>query len=231
MADDNHRKPPWVMFLSGDEEAKPVAAELIRDAGFDPVDLGGIDDSRRQDSGSALWTNILTHDEATELVARIESGDKAAADQSALRTRVRELAAPFEKFRDHAPDDPAFFLEHLSRSVFEAGINWRVVEAKWDGLQQAFYGFDPAQVAAMPPAEIAAVENDSRVIRNKAKIRATVENAREVLAIIEEYGSIRRYLASFPDARAAAADMRRRFKFLGDTGVWRLLTGASPDIG
>jgi 3-methyladenine DNA glycosylase Tag len=143
---------------------------------------------------------------------------------------VRELAAPFEKLRDHAPDDPAFFLEHLSRSVFEAGINWRVVEAKWDGIRQAFHGFDPAQVAAMQPAEIAAVENDSRVIRNKAKIRATVENAREVLAILDSYGSIRGYLASFPDAGAAAADMRRRFKFLGDTGVWRLLTSASRDI-
>jgi hypothetical protein len=230
MADDNHRKPPWVMFLSGDEQAKPVAAQLIRDAGFDPVDLGGIDDSRLQDPGGAVSLTIVTHDEATALVARIKSGDTAAADRSAARTRVRELTAPFEKLRDHAPDDPAFFLEHLSRSVFEAGISWRVVAAKWDGIREAFHGFDPEQVAAMPPAEIAAVESDSRVIRNKAKIRATVENAREVLAILDEYGSIRGYLASFPDAGAAAADLRRRFKFLGDTGVWRLLTGASRDI-
>jgi 3-methyladenine DNA glycosylase Tag len=83
----------------------------------------------------------------------------------------------------------------------------------------------------MPPAEMTTVEDDSRVIRNKAKIRATVANAREVLAILGEYGGIRGYLASFPDAGAAAADMRRRFKFLGDTGVWRLLTSASRDIG
>jgi len=222
MADDNHRQPPWVVFLSGDDEAKPVVAQLIRDAGFDPVDLGGIDDSRLQDPGSALWLSTLTHDQAAALVARIKSGDPAAADP---------LTAPFEKLRDHAPDDPAFFLEHLSRSVFEAGISRRVVEAKWDGIREAFHGFDPARVAEMPPAEIAAVENDSRVIRNKAKIRATVENAREVLAILDSYGSIRGYLASFPDAAAAGADMRRRFKFLGDTGTWRLLTSASHDIG
>jgi predicted dinucleotide-binding enzyme/3-methyladenine DNA glycosylase Tag len=230
MADDNHREPPWVMFLSGYEKAKPVVAQLIRDAGFDPFDLGGIDDSRLQDSGSALWINILTRDEATALVAQVKSGNTAAADQAALRTRARGLAAPFEKFRDHAPDDPAFFLEHLTRSVFEAGISWRVVEGKWDGIREAFHDFDPAQVAAMPPAEIAAIENDSRVIRNKAKIRATVQNAREVLAILDSCGTIRDYLASFPDASAAAADMRRRFKFLGDTGVWRLLTSASRDI-
>ncbi|MFY9865854.1 MAG: hypothetical protein WAK58_18730, partial [Trebonia sp.] len=66
--------------------------------------------------------------------------------------------------------------------------------------------------------------------RNKAKIRATVQNAREILAILDQYGGIRGYLASFPDASAAATDMRRRFKFLGDTGVWRLLTSASRDI-
>jgi 8-hydroxy-5-deazaflavin:NADPH oxidoreductase len=231
MADGNHRKPPWVMFLSGEEEAKPVVAQLIRDAGFDPFDLGGIDDSRLQDPGGALSLSIVTHDEATALVARIKSGDTAAADESAQRTRARELAAPFEKLRDHAPDDAAFFLEHLSRSVFEAGINWHVVEAKWDGIREAFHGFDPGQVADMTPAEITAVENDARVIRNKAKIRATVQNAREVLAILDQYGSIRGYLASFPDAGAAAADMRRRFKFLGDTGVWRLLTSAARDIG
>ena len=133
-----------------------MVAQLIRDAGFDPVDLGGIDDSRLQDPGSALWLTILMHDEAAALVARVKSGDTAAADQSALRARVRALAAPFEKLRDHAPADPAFLPGHLSRSVFEAGISGRVVEARWDGIREAFHGFDPAQVAAMPPAEIAA---------------------------------------------------------------------------
>jgi predicted dinucleotide-binding enzyme/3-methyladenine DNA glycosylase Tag len=222
MADDNHRKPPWVLFLSGDEEAKPAVAQLIRDAGFDPVDLGGIDDSQLQDPGSSLWTNTLTRDEATALIARIKSGDTTAADP---------LTPPFEKLRDHAPDDPALFLDHLSRSVFEAGIGWRVVESKWDGIGEAFHGFDPAQVAAMTPAEIAATENDARVIRNKAKIRATVQNAREILAVLDSYGSIRAYFASFPDAHAAAADMRRRFKFLGETGMQVLLTSAARDIG
>src|ERR1700750_2353782 len=107
MTDDNHRTPPWVAFLSGGEKAKPVVAQLIRDAGFDPVDLGGIDDSRLQDPDSALSLNILTHDEATALVARVKSGDTPAADQAALRTRARALAAPFEKLRDYAPEDPA----------------------------------------------------------------------------------------------------------------------------
>ena len=101
MADDNHRDPPWVMFLSGDEEAKPVVAQLIRDAGFDPVDLGGIDDSRLQDPGSALWLNILTHDEATALVAQDKvrghgrGRSVGAADAGARAGRaIREAPRP-----------------------------------------------------------------------------------------------------------------------------------------
>jgi 3-methyladenine DNA glycosylase Tag len=212
---------PWALFLSGDETAKPVVAQLIRDAGFDPVDLGGIDDSRLQDPGTALWAYAMSHDEAMALVARIRAGDTAAADP---------LTAPFEKFRDQAPDDAAFFLEHLSRAVSEAGM-WRLVQEKWDSIREAFHGFDPEWVAAMTPAEIAATESDPRAVRNKAKIRATVENAREVLALLDSYGSVGAYFKSFPDAHAASADMRRRFKFLGDSGLWRLLTSAARDIG
>jgi predicted dinucleotide-binding enzyme len=61
MADDNHRQPPWVLFLSGDEQAKPVAAQLIRDAGFDPVDLGGIDDSQLQDRPRERAVDLHPH--------------------------------------------------------------------------------------------------------------------------------------------------------------------------
>ena len=222
MADDNHRKPPWVMFLSGDEEAKPVVAQLIRDAGFDPVRPGW---HRRQPAAGPRQRTVDQHPHSRRGDGA-RRADKvrgtAAADQAALRTRVRELTAPFEKLRDHAPDDPAFFLEHLSRSVFEAGINWRVVEGKWDGIREAFHGFDPAQVAAMPPAEIAAVENDSRVIRNKAKIRATWRTRGKSSPSSTSTAAPRAISRPSRTSGAAAADMRRRFKFLGDTGVWRL---------
>jgi len=222
LADENHRQPSWVLFLSGDETAKPAVAQLIADAGFEPADLGGIDDSRFQEPGSALWNNPLEADEAKTLADRVRAADAAAADP---------LTAPFEKFREHAPDDPAFFFEHLSRAVFQAGMSWRVVSAKWDGIREAFGGFDPGKVASLEPADIARIEGDARVIRNNAKIEATVQNAQEVLAILRTHGSIRAYLASFPDARSAAADLHRRFRFLGDTGVWRLLTSAARDLG
>jgi predicted dinucleotide-binding enzyme len=59
LADENHRLPRWVLFLSGDEQAKPAVVQLIADAGFEPVDLGGIDDSQFQEPGSALWNTAL----------------------------------------------------------------------------------------------------------------------------------------------------------------------------
>ncbi len=108
-------------------------------------------------------------------------------------------------------------------------MSWRVIQAKWDGIRDAFSGFDPVKVAALSPEDIRHLEADSRVIRNTAKIEATVQNARELLDVVREHGSIRGYLASFPDARSAAGDLHRRFRFLGDTGVWRLLTSAASD--
>ena len=222
LADENHRQPRWVLFLSGDETAKPAVVRLITDAGFEPADLGGIDDSQFQEPGSALWNTTLEAGAAKELAGRVRAGDATAADP---------LTAPFDKLRDHAPDDPAFFFEHLSRAVFQAGISWRVIAAKWDGIREAFHGFDPAKVASLQPEDIAQIEADARVIRNTAKIEATVRNAHELLAILHTHGSIRAYLASFPDVHAAAGNLRRRFRFLGDTGVWRLLTSAARDLG
>ncbi|MBV9208916.1 MAG: NAD(P)-binding domain-containing protein, partial [Actinobacteria bacterium] len=149
LAEENHRQPRWVLFLSGEETARLAVAQLIADAGFEPADLGGIDDSQFQEPGSALWNTTLEADEATALTMRVRAGEAAAADP---------LAAPFEKLRDHAPSDPAFFFEHLCRAVFQAGMSWRVVSAKWDGIREAFHGFDPGKVASLQPADIAQIE-------------------------------------------------------------------------
>lgn len=220
LTDENHRQPPWVLFLSGDEKAKQAVAQLIADAGFEAVDLGGIDDSKFQDPGSTLWNNTLEAAQARALAEQARAGHTAATDP---------LTAAFEKLRDHIPEDPAFFFEHLCRAVFQAGMSWRVVQAKWDGIREAFGGFNPAEVASLGPADIAQLAADPLVIRNTAKIKATVANAQELLAILRTHGSIRAYLASFADAHAAAGDLHQRFRFLGDTGVWRLLSTAAQD--
>lgn len=58
---------------------------------------------------------------------------------------------------------------------------WQVAQNNWQGIREAFHCFDPSWVASMTPAELSAIENNPRVIRNKAKIQATVDHAREVL--------------------------------------------------
>jgi hypothetical protein len=72
-------------------------AVLIADAGFEPLDLGGIEDSQYQEPGSALWNSTPEAGDATALAGRIRAGQATAADP---------LTAPFEKLRDHAPGDP-----------------------------------------------------------------------------------------------------------------------------
>ena len=150
MADDNHREPPWVLFLSGDEEAKPAVAQLIRDAGFDPVDLGDLDDSQLQDLGSALWTS--------------GTGDgRGARRADKVRGHGRGRSAgdpPFEKLRDQMTEATTSFLEHRSRSVFEAGT-WQVVQDKRDASAGGVPRLRPGAVAASARTEIAATENDA----------------------------------------------------------------------
>jgi 3-methyladenine DNA glycosylase Tag len=54
----------------------------------------------------------------------------------------------------------------MTMRVFEAGMSWKVVEAKWPGIQEAFHGFDPERVANMSPSDVELVANDPGVIRN-----------------------------------------------------------------
>jgi 3-methyladenine DNA glycosylase Tag len=75
------------------------------------------------------------------------------------------------------PQGLADYLDVLTRAVFQAGMNWRVIEAKWPGFVEAFHRFDPETVAALGVADIDALGADTRVIRNRPKIEATVANA------------------------------------------------------
>src|SRR5437773_7774473 len=114
------------------------------------------------------------------------------------------------------------YLEHLSKGVFQAGISWRVVDAKWPGITSAFHRFKVERVARMSDREIDDVANDERVIRSRPKIAAVVHNARTILDL-ERAGGFKRHLASFGDYETVATDLKRRFKFVGDSGVYHFL--------
>jgi hypothetical protein len=133
---------------------------------------------------------------------------------------VAELKMEPKKIR---PRSLADYLGALTKPVFQGGMSWRVVETKWDGIREALHDFDPEWVAALTPRQINHIATDTRVIRNRRKIEGTVDNARTMLELDAKHGSFRRYLRSFRDFEAVAADLRRQFRFLGDFGAYQFL--------
>ncbi len=121
------------------------------------------------------------------------------------------------------PKTPGDYLEAMSRPVFQTGMSWRVVDKKWPGIRAAFKGFDVNKVARMGDPEIDKLVQDTRVIRNRRKIEAIVENANRIVQLEREYGSFRKYLRSHSDFEALVKDLRKQFKFLGDMGSYLFL--------
>jgi DNA-3-methyladenine glycosylase I len=118
---------------------------------------------------------------------------------------------------------PGDYLEVMTKAVFQAGISWRVIAAKWDGFREAFHGFDAEKVASLTPKDVDRLADDTRIVRNRSKIEATVENAETILALEKEFGSFKKYLRAHGDFDATAKDLRTRFKWLGDSGAYYFL--------
>jgi 3-methyladenine DNA glycosylase Tag len=115
------------------------------------------------------------------------------------------------------------YLAVMSKAVFQSGMSWKVVESKWPGITAALHGFDIHRVANLTPPELDELAKDERVIRNRRKLEAIINNARQMLALDREYGSFQRYLRSHGDFEATLQAMRRDFKFMGPTGVYFFL--------
>ena len=128
------------------------------------------------------------------------------------------------------PRSLADYLEVMSKATFQAGMSWRVVDTKWSGIQEAFRGFDPEAVVNFTPAELDEITNDTRVIRNRRKIEAVVENARRMLDLEAGHGSFRGYLRSHGGFEATAADLRKQFRFLGDHGAFYFLYVVGEEV-
>jgi 3-methyladenine DNA glycosylase Tag len=88
------------------------------------------------------------------------------------------------------------WLAAMTRSVFQAGFSWKVIEAKWDGFEDAFDHFNPHRVAFYSGDDLNRLVSDKRIVRNGAKIKATVENARFVVELAKEYGSAGAFFAA-----------------------------------
>ncbi len=122
------------------------------------------------------------------------------------------------------------YLEVMTKSVFQAGISWRVVESKWPGIKEALHEFDTNAVAALGVEDIDALAQDTRVIRNRRKLEGIVGNARRLLELEAEHGSVRDYLRSHEDFDTTVSTLRKDFKFLGEMGSYHFLYVVGEEV-
>jgi DNA-3-methyladenine glycosylase I len=135
---------------------------------------------------------------------------------------------------------------HEDRDIFEflvlesmqAGLSWEIVLRKRDNFQRAFHNFDPARIAKYAAKDVQRLLADPGIIRNRAKIHATINNAQRFLQVQMEYGSFDQYIWHFVGGRTIknkftrlsqvpatteisdemSKDLKKRgFKFLGST--------------
>src|SRR6059058_4963506 len=97
-------------------------------------------------------------------------------------------------------EESAMF-EALTLGVFEVGLSWSIVFGKRDAFRKAFRGFDVAKVATMTERDVDRLVPDASIIRNRAKIQATVDNA---LAMISASPSLAVLAKSYETSRKVA---------------------------
>lgn len=95
-------------------------------------------------------------------------------------------------------DDRRLF-ELLTLEGAQAGLSWLTILRKRESYRKAFYAFDPARVATCTEEDVARLLADAGIVRNRLKIESAIKNARGVLAVQEEYGSLDTYLWRYVD--------------------------------
>ncbi|MFW5967351.1 MAG: DNA-3-methyladenine glycosylase I [Persicimonas sp.] len=114
--------------------------------------------------------------------------------EEALEERMPRPASA-EQIRA-TPDDR--YLAAMARAAFSSGFKYWIVDAMWDGFETVFEGFDPTYVAGLEHDDVMRLGEDERIVRNKIKIWATIQNARYVCEVADEYGSFGEFVAGWP---------------------------------
>lgn len=153
----------------------------------------------------------------------------------------------YEAYHDHewgrpVHDDRRLF-EKLSLEAFQSGLSWLTILRKRPAFRAAFAGFDLDRVATYGDDDIARLLGDARIVRNRAKIEATIANARATRALVGDVGSLDAFLWSFapdtappvpetmadvpaitPESTAMARALKRRgLTFVGPTTCYALM--------
>jgi DNA-3-methyladenine glycosylase I len=99
--------------------------------------------------------------------------------------------------------DDVRLYEKLCLEGFQAGLSWLTILRKREHFRRAFAGFEPARVARFGARDVDRLLADPGIVRHRGKIEAAIGNARAVLALVEEEGSLARFAWRFEPASAA----------------------------
>jgi DNA-3-methyladenine glycosylase I len=132
----------------------------------------------------------------------------------------------------YPPNDDAYF-ENMCRIIFQAGLNWRVIDMKWPTTKKAFADFSVDKVARFNDEDLERLLKDEGIVRNRGKIQAIILNAREIKEIQKECGSFRKYLDNLDKSKNyanAVKELSSRFKWLGPPSASMFLYTVGEDI-
>jgi DNA-3-methyladenine glycosylase I len=168
--------------------------------------------------------------------------------------RVRcDWAGGSELYRDYHDNEwgrplrgrvPPF--ERMSLEAFQSGLSWLIILRKRENFRRAFAGFDIEKVARYTDADVARLMADQGIVRNRAKIEATIANARAAAELDDlsellwsfapaarpRPADISKVPATTPESTAMARELKRRgFRFVGPTTAYALMqaTGMVDD--
>ncbi len=138
-------------------------------------------------SGNIKVRQMRTFDEIFEIAAVRHGGPEALDAKLSKPKTPAELAA--------MPEDR--WLSVITKCIFQAGFNWKVIENKWDGFETAFDRFDVGRCAFMDDEKFDTLLQDTRIVRNGTKIAAVRDNAAFLLELREE-GGVGKVLGGWP---------------------------------
>lgn len=121
---------------------------------------------------------------------------------------------------------------HRDRRLFEllilegaqAGLSWSTILKKRPAYRKAFDGFDANKIARYSAVRVRRLMNDAGIVRNRAKIEATIANARAFLAVQREHGSFDSYIWQFVDGRPRQNAWRRHGECPAETDTSRAMS-------
>ena len=130
------------------------------------------------------------------------------------------------------PNDDAYF-ENMTRVIFLAGLSWKMIDEKWPNFKKAFENFSIGKVLEFGEKDIQRLVSDASIVRNRAKIIATINNAKRYQNIKKEHGSFQRYLDSLDKSNNYALvikELGKKFSRIGPSSARIFLYSVGENI-